>query len=134
MKGRRNPPARINQEKCTGCEQCYIDCPYEAIIMREVEREKKAILNEGKCAGCGICVSSCSMQAISIPTFPVEEVMRRIKEEKTFLCSFQVSLQRGATREKRAFDLYPPVRRRFEHLLCRGGLTHGCKGARSGLL
>jgi len=92
MKGRRNPPARINQEKCTGCEQCYIDCPYEAITMGEVEGEKKAILNEGKCAGCGICVGSCSVQAISIPTFPVEEVMRRIGEEKpsyvVFRCPF----------------------------------------------
>jgi quinol-cytochrome oxidoreductase complex cytochrome b subunit/coenzyme F420-reducing hydrogenase delta subunit len=92
IKGRRNPPARINQEKCTGCEQCYIDCPYEAITMREVEGEKKAVLNEGKCAGCGICVGSCSVQAISIPTFPVEEVMRRIREEKpsyvVFRCPF----------------------------------------------
>ncbi len=92
IKGRRNPPARINPEKCTGCEQCYIDCPYEAITMREVKEEKKAMLNESKCAGCGICVGSCSTQAIDIPTFPVEEVMRRIREERpsyvVFRCPF----------------------------------------------
>ena len=82
IKGRRNPPARIDTNKCTGCEQCYIDCPYEAIIMREFDGEKKAFLSEEKCAGCGICVGSCSVQAIDIPTFPVDDIVERIKQEK----------------------------------------------------
>ncbi|SNZ16674.1 Cytochrome b subunit of the bc complex [Hydrogenobacter hydrogenophilus] len=92
LKGRRNPPAHIDFEKCTGCEQCYIDCPYEAITMKNLDHEKKAILNENKCAGCGICVGSCSVQAIDIPTFPVDEVMERIRREKpsfvVFRCPF----------------------------------------------
>ncbi len=92
IKGRRNPPARIDFERCTGCEQCYIDCPYEAIVMKEHEGKKKAVLNEEKCAGCGICVGSCSTLVIDIPTFPVEEVMNKIREEKpryvAFRCPF----------------------------------------------
>ncbi|MCS7170816.1 MAG: cytochrome b N-terminal domain-containing protein [Aquificaceae bacterium] len=92
IKGRRNPPASVNTEKCTGCEQCYIDCPYEAIIMKEQGDKKKAVLNEVKCAGCGICVGSCSSLAIDIPTFPLQEVMEKIKEKKptyvVFRCPF----------------------------------------------
>lgn len=92
IKGRRNPPAHIDFERCTGCEQCYIDCPYEAITMMEHEGKKKAVLKEEKCAGCGICVGSCSALVIDIPTFPVEEVMKKIRGEKpkyvAFRCPF----------------------------------------------
>lgn len=92
IKGKRNPPARIDFEKCTGCEQCYIDCPYEAIVMEEYDNKKKALLKESKCAGCGICVGSCSSLAIDIPTFPLEETMEKIEREKAsyvvFRCPF----------------------------------------------
>ncbi len=92
IKGRRNPPAHIDFERCTGCEQCYIDCPYEAITMRDYEGKKKAILNDSKCAGCGICVGSCSTLVIDIPTYPIDEYMRRIQMEKpsyvVFRCPF----------------------------------------------
>ncbi|GBC87899.1 Cytochrome b6 [bacterium HR13] len=89
IKGKKNPPAHIDFEKCTGCEQCYIDCPYEAITMKDFEDKKKAILNESKCAGCGICVGSCSVQAIDIPTFPIEEVIKRVSQESPSYVAFR---------------------------------------------
>ncbi len=96
IKGRRNPPAQINLERCTGCEQCYIDCPYEAITMRSFDGDKKAVLNEGKCAGCGICVGSCSVKSIDIPTFPIVEIIERVRKEKpsylAFRCPFSAQL------------------------------------------
>ncbi len=89
IKGRRNPPAHIDFERCTGCEQCYIDCPYEAITMRDYEGKKKAILNDVKCAGCGICVGSCSALVIDIPTYPIHEYIEKIEKEKPFCAVFR---------------------------------------------
>ncbi len=89
IKGRRNPPAHIDFEKCTGCEQCYIDCPYESITMRSFDNDKKAVLDEGKCAGCGICVGSCSVKAIDIPTFPIQSIKERIEKESPFYVAFR---------------------------------------------
>ncbi len=96
IKGRRNPPAHIDFERCTGCEQCYIDCPYEAITMRSFDNDKKAVLNEEKCAGCGICVGSCSSKAIDISTFPVQSIKERIEKERpsyvAFRCPFSAQI------------------------------------------
>ncbi len=89
IKGRRNPPARIDLDRCTGCEQCYIDCPYEAITMKSLDGDKKAILKENKCAGCGICVGSCSSKAIDIPTYPFQEIIEIVKREKPYYLAFR---------------------------------------------
>ncbi len=93
VKGKRNPPAEIIEEKCEGCEQCFKDCPYEAIYMKTIsEKEKKAVIIEDKCAGCGICVGSCNYGASSIPTLPIAEILERINSQKpeavVFRCPF----------------------------------------------
>ena len=51
---------RINQMKCTGCGDCYYECPNEAIKnMDEVYS-----IDENCCIGCGECLTICKDDAI----------------------------------------------------------------------
>jgi len=55
-------PAKVDSEKCTGCESCLDACPSEAIKMES----EKAVINEGDCVDCGVCVDECPVEAISM--------------------------------------------------------------------
>ena len=63
----RPPPSYIDPRYCTGCEQCYHDCPYEAIRMvpREDDRPYPVgIVDPEKCVSCGICAGSCAPMGV----------------------------------------------------------------------
>ncbi len=60
--------AVINQDKCTGCGICNIECPAKAIYRDE---NGKSIINASKCIGCGACKKSCNFSAIEI--FAIKE-------------------------------------------------------------
>jgi len=56
---KKNPPMKINTEKCRGCRACMqIGCP--AISFRE----KKAVIDATLCVGCGVCAQKCAFGAI----------------------------------------------------------------------
>ncbi len=55
-------PAKVDKEKCTGCETCVSECPSEAIKMVD----EKAVVNEETCIDCGVCVDACPEEAISM--------------------------------------------------------------------
>jgi ferredoxin len=55
-------PAKVDNEKCTGCETCVDECPSEAISMAE----EKAVINLETCIDCGACVDVCPVEAISM--------------------------------------------------------------------
>jgi Fe-S-cluster-containing hydrogenase component 2 len=55
-------PAKVDEEKCTGCETCVSECPSEAINMVE----EKAAVDEETCIDCGVCVDACPEEAISM--------------------------------------------------------------------
>ena len=52
----------INSEICTGCGQCVIVCPVQAIRLVD----NKAVINEDKCVECAICYrnAECPVKAI----------------------------------------------------------------------
>jgi NAD-dependent dihydropyrimidine dehydrogenase PreA subunit len=54
--------AKIDEEKCTGCESCVEECPTEAINMAD----DKAVINSETCSDCGVCVDTCPAEAISM--------------------------------------------------------------------
>ncbi len=63
----RPPPSVVNERLCTGCEQCALDCPYEAITMvtRDDGRaELVARVNPDLCVSCGICAGSCAPMGV----------------------------------------------------------------------
>jgi ferredoxin len=67
----RNPgPATVTDPKCTGCNICYAECPFDAIRMNDRNDSsgyhKLAIINSAQCTGCGICVGACPTDAIDL--------------------------------------------------------------------
>jgi ferredoxin len=54
-------PAKVDAEKCTGCEACVDACPSDAIEMKD----GKAVVNDN-CIDCGVCVDECPVEAISM--------------------------------------------------------------------
>jgi len=65
-------PSVNNTEVCTGCTQCYLDCPYEAITMRpapegRTDTETVAEVDPSLCTSCGICAGSCAPMLIGPP-------------------------------------------------------------------
>ena len=55
-------PAKIDKEKCTGCESCVEECPSEAIKMVD----GKAEIDIDACVDCGVCVDACPDEAITM--------------------------------------------------------------------
>jgi coenzyme F420-reducing hydrogenase delta subunit/ferredoxin len=79
---RREPsvsPGRL----CTGCDQCTVDCPYEAIRM--VERPDLGLdhpvarVDPALCVSCGICTASCAPMAIGPPGESGREELTRVR-------------------------------------------------------
>ena len=54
-------PAKVDKEKCTGCESCVEVCPVEAIEMKD----DKAVVSDD-CVDCGQCVDECPVEAIEM--------------------------------------------------------------------
>lgn len=55
-------PAKVDPEKCTGCEACVSVCPAGAISMVD----GKAKVDPSLCTDCGVCVDECPVEAISM--------------------------------------------------------------------
>ncbi len=54
--------AKVDKEKCVGCESCVGECPVECIKMVD----GKAVVNEKECVSCGACKDACPAEAIEI--------------------------------------------------------------------
>jgi ferredoxin len=59
----------VDESHCAGCTQCYLDCPYEAILMvtRDVPSELSvyvARVDPALCVACGICSGSCAPMGV----------------------------------------------------------------------
>ena len=67
----RPPAAHVDPESCEGCQQCFQDCPYDAIRMLpglHPERHPlRAEVQPDLCVSCGLCAGSCASLAIGPP-------------------------------------------------------------------
>jgi ferredoxin len=55
-------PAKVDEQKCNGCESCMEECPSEAIKVVN----DKAKIDLDTCVDCGVCVDACPSEAISL--------------------------------------------------------------------
>lgn len=60
----------INEEKCTGCGQCIIDCAEGAL---EIIDGKAKLVSDVYCDGLGACLNDCPEDALKIVTREAEE-------------------------------------------------------------
>jgi ferredoxin/coenzyme F420-reducing hydrogenase delta subunit len=67
----RSDSAAVDPESCEGCEQCFQDCPYDAIQMvTGLHPERHPLLAQVQpdlCVSCGLCTGSCASLAIGPP-------------------------------------------------------------------
>ena len=72
---RVSQPSLVDESSCTGCTQCFQDCPYDAIQM--VPRSQRAddrhstlvaLVDSDLCVSCGICAGSCAPMGVGPPS------------------------------------------------------------------
>ena len=69
----------VNMERCTGCNNCVVACPVDALELFTIDpatTEKIYKVKQGKamvidfkselCAGCGVCVEACPHDVIRL--------------------------------------------------------------------
>jgi len=69
--------ASIDEDVCSGCQQCIRVCPYEAISF--MEEEGVAQVNESLCKGCGNCAAACPSGACSLRGFEDAQIVAQIE-------------------------------------------------------
>lgn len=82
--------AQVIDGNCTGCELCYFDCPYNAIVMvpspgpglskAAANRTLLAVVLESRCVECGICIGACPFEALELPKFMERDVRIEIAQ------------------------------------------------------
>jgi ferredoxin len=77
------PPSVVNEDICTGCRQCSLDCPYEAITMiprpgggRSAEMAR---VDPALCVSCGICAGSCAPMGVGPPGRTGRDQLARVR-------------------------------------------------------
>lgn len=75
-------PSVNDPSRCEGCNQCVIDCPFEAVNL--VPREggggsfSVAKVNPALCVSCGLCVGSCDRLSIAPPDKDAREMLAKV--------------------------------------------------------
>ncbi|MFC1899847.1 4Fe-4S binding protein [Chloroflexota bacterium] len=69
--------AVINENICTGCQNCLNICPYSAITFDE--EKEVCLVNDALCKGCGACVGGCPSDAITLNHFTNEQILAEME-------------------------------------------------------
>jgi ferredoxin len=91
-------PAAVDPANCNGCGRCVVDCPYEAVTLKD----DKALVFAQRCAACGVCAGACPsstpfrsvkdlVSGIDLPDFTVHDLRKRLQgslpvDELVFSC------------------------------------------------
>jgi len=76
------PPSVVDEQLCTGCNQCPVDCPYGAISMiprSDGRPTEVARVDPTLCVSCGICAGSCAPMGVGPPGRTGRDQLDRIR-------------------------------------------------------
>ena len=78
----RVPTSFVKERFCTECNQCYVDCPYDAIRM--IDRTdgrpgRVAHVDPSLCVSCGICAGSCAPMGVGPPERTGRDQLARVE-------------------------------------------------------
>jgi ferredoxin len=76
------PKSVVDEAICTGCRQCSLDCPYEAITMlprTDGRADEVARVNPDLCVSCGICAGSCAPMGVGPPGRTGRDQLSRVR-------------------------------------------------------
>jgi coenzyme F420-reducing hydrogenase delta subunit/Pyruvate/2-oxoacid:ferredoxin oxidoreductase delta subunit len=79
---RRPPKSVVDERLCTGCRQCALDCPYEAIEMlprTDGRADVVAHVTPDLCVSCGICAGSCAPMGVGPPGRTGRDQLERVR-------------------------------------------------------
>ena len=86
--------AVVDPDNCSGCQRCFVDCPYAAITMAAHPSKRAghqiAVVDADLCAGCGICVGACPS---STPFRHIEELVTGIDMPQQALTTLRSALR-----------------------------------------
>jgi heterodisulfide reductase subunit A len=67
--------AQIDAQRCSGCGDCVMICPYDAIQLVDGHAE----VDETACKGCGACIGQCRANVITLSHFTDEELLAEME-------------------------------------------------------
>jgi len=117
--------AEVILPKCVGCELCFKDCPYEAIMMQKrtdgLSYKEEAVVVEKRCASCGLCVGACDFHAIDLTDLTEEMIYKEIKDLMSFdskgvprvlnvACGYGVDMKGLINPDTKALKEFPNVK------------------------
>jgi coenzyme F420-reducing hydrogenase delta subunit/Pyruvate/2-oxoacid:ferredoxin oxidoreductase delta subunit len=79
---RRPLKSVVDERLCTGCRQCALDCPYEAIEMlprTDGRADVVAHVTPDLCVSCGICAGSCAPMGVGPPGRTGRDQLERVR-------------------------------------------------------
>jgi len=77
-------PSVVDPRRCTGCNQCPQDCPWDAITMVKRDDDRPTLLAQvdpERCVSCGICAGSCAPMGIGPPGRNGRDQLARARSE-----------------------------------------------------
>lgn len=78
----RPAPSVVDERLCTGCTQCVLDCPWQAIEMvprADGRATLVARVDPARCVSCGICAGSCAPMGIGPPQRTGRDQLARLR-------------------------------------------------------
>lgn len=120
---------KVGEELCTGCGNCMVACPINALELLDVAGGKgggvelaidggRAFWLNSSCNGCGVCVRACASNALSLSASDQTVTSRALhldevegaEEEKAMTAETRATM-------KPAFRLDPQKKDRLENML-----------------
>ncbi|OQX87172.1 4Fe-4S ferredoxin [candidate division KSB1 bacterium 4484_87] len=100
---------KINEEKCIGCELCFVSCGREVFDFND-EKRKAVTARPFNCmVGCSTCATICPSVAID---FPSRDLIQKIEKEHKVL-----KIVRQKAKQKKTQQAYEAARQKAEQML-----------------